>query len=515
MPDFADLILENANVITGDPERAGAEAVAVRGGRILMAGSNREAADLKDRGTRTIDCQGKTVVPGFNDAHCHLFSLVRKLFSLDLSPGAVRSIEDIKRLIRNKVRYTPEGTWISGTDYNDFYLAEKRHPTRRDLDEAAPLHPIILSHRSLHACVLNSAALKLAGITNESEAPPGGVIGRDLETGEPNGVLYEMLGYIRGRIIPPITEAEMDWGFSEANRRFLALGITSLGEATVTNGLSQWRTFHRLKQDGLLKSRISMMIGPEALAEFKESGLATGAGDYNLRLGSLKIVLSQATGKLRPAQPELNQMVIEADGAGFQVAIHAIERKEVEAAVAALECARRNTGLERRHRIEHCSECPPALRRRLGRIQAVIVSQPPFIYYSGERYLSTVDPEAQKWLYPFKSLVDCGLTVAGSSDSPVVPNNPLMGMYAAVTRRAENGQEVLPAEAVSARRALEMYTRNAAYVTGEENVKGSLSPGQLADMAVLSANPLISGPEEIKNIAVEMTVLGGEVVYQA
>jgi len=192
--------------------------------------------------------------------------------------------------------------------------------------------------------------------------------------------------------------------------------------------------FWRLKQSGKLQSRLCMMVGPEGLAEFKKSGLFTGSGNHGLRVGSLKIVLSQATGQLRPSQTDLNQMVMEADRAGFQVAVHAIERNAVEAAVVALEnTSRLPRRAKLRHRIEHCSECPPDLRERLSRLRAVIVSQPPFIYYSGERYLAQVAPEVQKWLYPFKSLMDCGVIVAGSSDSPVVPNNPLMGIYAAVT----------------------------------------------------------------------------------
>ncbi len=202
----ADLILNNANVITCEPDKPDAGAIAIKGDRILMIGNDKEMGRVKGPDTRIIDCQRKTLIPGFNDAHCHIFSLVRKLFSLDLGPQAVRSIEDIKEVIRRKACFSPEGRWISGTDYNEFYLAEKRHPTRWDLDEVAPHHPIILTHRSLHAVVLNSQALKLVGITNETEEPPGGIIDRDLNTGEPNGILYEMLDYVRSRIQSPISE---------------------------------------------------------------------------------------------------------------------------------------------------------------------------------------------------------------------------------------------------------------------------------------------------------------------
>jgi predicted amidohydrolase YtcJ len=197
------------------------------------------------------------------------------------------------------------------------------------------------------------------------------------------------------------------------------------------------------------------------------------------------------------------------------VAIHAVERNAVEAAVTALEEARRQLPRQPgRQRIEHCSECPPDLRRRLGRLRAVVVSQPPFIYYSGERYLAQVSPEVQRWLYPFKSLLDEGLIVAASSDSPVAFNNPLVGIYAAVTRRAESGETITPAEAVSLEQALEMYTLNSACAASQEKLKGSITPGKLADMVVLNLNPLETAEEELKTIRVEMTIIGGEIVWE-
>ena len=314
---YADLILQNAKVVTCEPGQPTAEALAVNGERILMVGANEEVAVCKGANTQIIDCQGKTLVPGFIDAHCHIFSYVRKLFNLDLSPQKVHSIEEIKQVIRRKVRFTPKGHWISGTGYNEFYLEEKRHPTRRDLDEAAPLHPVIISHRSQHASVLNSLALQMVGIANETEEPTGGMIERDLETGEPNGILFEMDDFLRSRITSPISQNELEWGVGEANRQYLSLGITSVGEATVTNDFAQWETFKKLSavSDQLsaskkLQSRIYMMIGAKSLDDFAKEGLTTGSGDDYLRLGSLKIVLSEARGELQPSQQELNEIVL-------------------------------------------------------------------------------------------------------------------------------------------------------------------------------------------------------------
>jgi len=510
----ADLILKNANVITMDPRQPSAELVAIKNGKILLVAGKEELESVKGDETKVIDCWGRTVVPGFNDAHCHVLSFVRKLLSLDLSPSSVSSIADIKAAIRNRVQNIPPGEWLTGTDYNEFYFAEKRHPTRWDIDEVAPHHPVVLAHRSLHACVLNSQALSLAGITRETPDPPGGLIDRDLNTGEPSGLLFEMLGYIREKILPPLSEEELIKGIALANQHYLSYGITSLQEATASNNPGRWQIFQRFKDK--LKSRVYMMFGIEALSQFQEMGLTFSSGDSQLRLGGVKIMLNETTGQLHPPQPELNQQAFTVHQAGFQLAIHAIEENTVEAAITALEYAHSQLPQAgQRHRIEHCAECPPQLLKRLSKLQAVIVTQPPFLYYSGERYLAQVPASQLKWLHRIKSPLSSGLVVAGSSDSPVVPNNPLVGIYAAVTRKAESGQQLLPQECISAKEALAMYTINAAYASFEEGIKGSITPGKLADMVVLSNNLLKAPPEQIKDIQVEMTIIGGKLVWEA
>ncbi len=511
-----DLILKKANVITVDPRQPTAELVAIKGDKILLVAGNEDLESVRGAKTKVIDCHGKTVVPGFNDAHCHVFSFLRKLLSVDLSPSSVSSISDIKAAIRQKAQNTPPGQWLAGTDYNDFYLAEKRHPTRWDIDEVAPHHPVVLSHRSLHAIVLNSPALSLAGITMETPEPPGGRIDRDLNTGEPTGLLFEMVGHIREKVMPPLSEVELTSGITLANQHYLSQGITSLQEATVVNSFSQWQKFHYFKDTDKLRSRVYIMPGIEALSQFQEAGLTFGSGNNHLRLGGVKMMLSEATGQLYPPQPELNQQAFNAHRAGFQLAIHAVQPSTVEAAIIALEYAYSQLPQAgRRHRIEHCSECPPSLLKRLSKLQAVVVTQPPFLYYSGERYLAMVPPDRLRWLYRIKSFLNSGLIVAGSSDSPVVPDNPLVGIYAAVTRQAESGQQLLPEECISANQALAMYTINAAYASFEESIKGSITPGKLADVVLLSDDPTNAPPEQIKDIKVEMTIIGGKVVWEA
>ena len=259
-----------------------------------------------------------------------------------------------------------------------------------------------------------------------------------------------------------------------------------------------------------------MMCGIETMDQFREAGLGFGSGDSHLRLGGVKIVPSWASGQLFPPQPELNRQVLSAQQAGFQVCIHAIQDKMVEAVIDALEYAQGQLPQGgRRHRIEHCSECPPHLLKRLNKLKPVIVTHPLFIHYSGDRYLATIKPEQLPWLYRFKSLINSSSVVAAGSDSPIVPDSPLVGIYGAVTRQTETGHQLSPEECISASQALAMCTINAAYASFEEDIKGSITPGKLADMVILSDDPTRVHPEQIKDIRVEMTIIGGEVIWEA
>jgi predicted amidohydrolase YtcJ len=507
----ADLVLKNARVMTMVADRPAVAMVAVEGDSISYVGSDQELDSFVGPGTRVIDCAGRAVLPGFNDAHLHLFSLVGKLLSIDLGPGSVQSIEDIKEKIREKARNTPRGTWLSGAGFNEFYLVEKRYPTRRDLDEAVPDHPVFLSHRSMHACVLNSLGLEMAGIGRETAEPPGGRIERDVATGEPNGILIGMLDYIRRGVMPPLSEAELDRAISTLDRSFLSLGITSVQDATVTNDLARWERVCRLVLNRQLRSRVTFLAGAPYWKDFQKMGLKTGSGDNLMRLGAVKFIPGAPKD-----QAELNDTALGIQQAGFQLAFHAIEEGEVTAAVSALEYVDSQSGVKgRRHRIEHCSECPDYLLDRIKKLGAVIVTQPPFIYYSGERYLVTVPESRQPWLYRLKSPLELGIVVAGSSDAPVAYENPMIGVYAAVTRRAASGQLLLREERIGIEQALALYTVNAAYASFEEKIKGSLAPGKLADMVILSSNPAQLPPEDLKDVKVDMTIIGGELVWES
>ncbi len=512
MPE-ADLILHNANILTMDSRYTHASWVAIRDGKVLALSGKEDFDPLKGAATEVIDCQDMTILPGFHDAHCHPVGFAESLVSPDLSRPTVRSISDIQNKISEVATNTPAGNWIRARGYSEFYLAEKHHPTRWDLDKATTTHPVKLTHRSGHAHVLNSLGLKLAGISIDTTEPSGSIIERDLETGEPNGVLYEMGSYL-AEVIPSLTDDEMEQGIRLASEQLVSSGITSVQDASVRNGVQRWQKFQQWKNRGSFKPRISMMIGLEALEQFQERGLLPQTSDNQLQLGSVKIIVHRATGQLNPTQQELNEKVLQIHKLGFQVAMHAVEETTIAAAYLALDYALNNLPrADHRHRIEHCSVCQPEMARLLASLGVAIVTQPAFIYYNGERYLNTVPTKQIEHLYPLATLAKAGLKVAVGSDCPVVPPNPLSGIYAAASRIAETGQSVAPKQRITAIDAIHMYTKGSAYSCFQENIKGSLTPGKLADLIVLSDNPAEVNTEEIKGLEVKMTIIDGKIVW--
>jgi hypothetical protein len=239
-----------------DPAFPHAQLVAIQDGKISAVPSNESIIDLKKRNAKLIDCKGRTILPGFIDAHFHLFGFAESLVTLNLEPrNGIQSISDIRKKIREQSQQVPLGTWIRGRGYNEFYLTEKRHPNRWDLDSVTIVHPIKLTHRSGRAYVLNSLALKLVGISKETGDPPEGLIDRDIETGEPTGLLYGMGDYL-GRAIPLLETDHLELGIKLANRELCALGITSIHDVSPRNNLERWKLIQQWKKDGLLKTRV-------------------------------------------------------------------------------------------------------------------------------------------------------------------------------------------------------------------------------------------------------------------
>ena len=509
-----NLALVNVNVLTMDAALPSAESVAVAGDRIATVGSWPDIRGLISKSTSIIDCQRLTLLPGFNDAHIHLAGLARRLQDLDCGPARAPCIAALQKLVRNQAVTQAAGSWVRGHGYDDLRMAEGRHPSRWDLDVAAPEHPVWLEHRSGHAAALNSRAMELAGIHRYTPDPPGGVIERDPGTGEPTGMLYEMHGFLRDRLGNVRGPEEFEAGMRAAGNLLNRYGITSVQDAGAGNGIERWRTFRRLQSEGVLECRITMFAGAERLGEFEDAGLVFGCGDAQLRLGHAKIMLTLTSGALHPSAKELASLLAEAHCRGFPVAIHCIEEEAIVAAAEAL-AANSIPGLV--DRIEHCAEGTPIAVQAVKRSGAAVVTNPGFIYHNGAAYREDVEEGLLPHLYPTGALHRAHVAVAFGSDAPVIDPNPWKAIYSAVTRR-DAGGTALNSESVDAQRvtvvdALRMHTAAGAEVEGNSRAKGSITAGKLADFVLVNADPLAVGEEELPEIEAVMTVVGGSVVW--
>jgi len=512
---MSDYVLFNANVITMDTSFPKAQLIAIKNGKIQSVSNNNYISKLKNSKTIVIDCKGRTIIPGIIDPHLHFFGFCERLVTLDLSPrNNIRSISDIQEKIREIARTLPPGAWIRAGGYNEFYLAEKRHPNRWDLDRATTLHPIRLTHRSGRAHVLNSLALNYINISKETADPEDGLIDRDIHTGEPTGLLFGM-EKILAKGIPPLDPDQLEKGVRLVNNELCSSGITSFHDASPRNTLNRLKMFKKWKEDGALKPRLSISLGIDGFKEYLKDSPLFRTYKNSVSVKGVKIVLHETTGKLSPAQEELNKILREIHRSGLQAVIHAVEEGAIESVCNAVEFVlKESPKLDHRHRIEHCSVCSPLLARRLGSLGIMVVTQPNFIYYNGDRYLKTVPEQNLRHLYPISTLIKNGVTVAGSSDCPVAPLNPIIGIYSAVSRKTEAGDSVLAEEKITPYEALKMFTLNAARATFEENIKGSIKAGKVADLVVLNGDPTTLSADELKDIKVEMTIIDGEIVWE-
>lgn len=507
----ADLILRNASVVTLENRQRYARTVYIKNGRIYKVSGSDIEARLADGNTLIVDCHSKTVIPAFHDAHCHIIAFAESTLNIDLSPPSIKSIEDIIDTIRKAADTTPAGQWIRGNGYDEFHLKEKRHPDRHDLDRATTRHPVKLTHRSGHAHVLNTAALQRTGITTESEEPPGGLIDRELHSGEPSGLLYGMSRYLSHHI-PDITENELTAAMVNASHKLLGLGITSLQDASPSNNYKRWQQFLRWKREGILQQRVSIMFGYDDMSQIKD---VTPIED-ELTCNAVKVMLDEVKGYLNPPRERLINILRDIHDGGYQAALHVVEESTADAAVDALaHIPGRNANRERRHRLEHCSICTPSIARRIAGLGILVVTNPSFIYSSGDRYLSEVPSEQLQHLYAIKTMLTAGIKLAAGSDAPVSTPDPLAGINAAVTRRARSGQIVRAGEAITFMDALKLYTSSAAYSCFQENQLGTIRKGKYADLVILNTDLRDVKSENITGIKVETTLLNGRIVYRS
>ena len=505
----------NGRILTMDPSLPRASLISIQGNRIAYVDRDEKIKYLKGRKTKVIDLRNKSVLPGFHDAHCHIHALAESFITPLLNRArGIRSIADIQEELKKVSQNTSVGGWIKSGGYHEFNLTDKRHPLRWDLDAVSLVHPIKITHQTGHAHVLNSLALNLVGISRETPDPPNGIIDRDFDTGEPTGLLYGM-GDLLVSKIPPVNIQDLEAGIKKVNQELLSMGITSIQDASARNNIQSWHMFQNWKTHKMLKSRVCMMLGLQGFQTLSSHSYSTELDSDHLRLGGVKIMVDETTGQVSPCQAELNSLVFKVHQAGFQVIIHAIEKAAIETACAALEYAlRKSPRANHRHRIEHCSICPPILAKRLASLGVIVVTQPAFIYYNGERYLQTIPAKQLAFLYPIATFLKHKIQVAGSSDCPIIPPDPLKGIFAATSRRSQEGEIILPEERIPVEEALRMFSINPASAIFEESRRGTITPGKLADLVVLNGDPTQLPLEAIPDLNIEMTILDGQVVWE-
>ncbi len=532
--EIKKLALTNGNVITVDEGNPRAQAVYIIGERIVKVGSDGEIGGLIDAATDVIDLEGRTVVPGFVDCHAHPMGYGQSLMNVNCCTPPKRSIEDIVESVREAAEEKGDGEWILGRGYDDFKLAEKRHPNRWDLDRAAPDNPVIITRLCGHISVANSLALENAGITKDTKDPEGGEIDRDPETGEPTGVLRGGARAPFRELIPPPDLEKLKKSIELAAEEFLARGVTSVSDAGVRDPLTV-KAYQAAVRDGM-PIRVNLMMSREILDHLSELGLETGFGDERLRIGAIKMVFDGSfsgrtaamfepfkdtpgnTGILYTSQEELNEGVLASHEAGFQVGVHAIGDRAISGVLDAYEVAlERLPKADHRFRIEHCGINNPEIVSRIRSLGVIPVPQPIFLWGEGESYRAGLDVKRANWAYPVNTWMDEGITVALSSDCPATSGeeliSPLLGIHVAVNRKTDAGNDIGPAQRIGIEEAIRAYTLNGAIATFEEETKGSIEPGKLADLVVLSEDPVEVAPGTIKDVGVEITIVGGRIAY--
>jgi predicted amidohydrolase YtcJ len=518
---YADLVLLNGNIVTMDSEQPKAQAVAIKNGKFVAVGADKQILSYVGKSTKKIDLKGKTVVPGFVDAHVHGASLGRVLSQINLRN--VKSIREIQRKVKQQAEKTAEGKWIIGRGWDQDKLTERRYPSRFDLDQAAPRHPVFLLRVCGHLGVVNSKAMRLAEITKQTELPEGGCIDRAPETGEPNGVLRENALNLIYNVLPKSSEEDLTSTCLLACQKMVEEGITTAH--WIINSASEFHVLQKMNSHNMLPMRIYVLIPVEILDNLIELGLSTGFGSDKIRVGSVKILADgslgartaalkqpyndapETEGMMLYSQNQLEKFVQKAHEADLQLAIHVIGDKTVEMVLKVLEKELRKAPKENhRHRLEHVSVLNPRLIKKIKEIDIVASVQPHFVV-SDFWVVDRLGQARAKWAYAFKSLLKEGIVAMGGSDAPVEPVSPILGIFAAAARKT------FPQERLTVDEALRLYTVNAAYGSFEEDVKGSIEKDKFADLVVLSRDLYKTAPQQIKDIKVEMTIVGGNIVY--
>ncbi|QPC43255.1 amidohydrolase [Kaustia mangrovi] len=531
----ADIILVGGRVWQGLAEGF-AEALAISGDKVLAAGPRAEIEALAGPGTRRIDLAGRLAIPGINDAHMHLLPYGTTMTEVDLRPSAVKTMDEVLERIAERARELAPGQWVLARGYDDSKLAEKRHPHRRELDAAAPDNPVYAVRTCGHVAVANTKALELAGIGHNTPSPYGGLIER--RDNELTGLLAETGREAVIDVLPELTVDDLVGSIERGGKDLLRYGITSVMEAAIgiRDGWTEMEAYRKAHRTGRLPVRVyGCLMGDKTrsiLDKAVPEGLVTGVGDDMFRIGPVKIFTDGSAGGRTAAMTtpylgtndkgllcltdeDCEDLVMTTHRHGYQMAIHAIGDAAIAQVLAAYEKAlAAEPAPGRRHRIEHCGWLSREQIAQMQRLEVIPAPQPSFIYYFGDLYNQVLGEERSAFSYPMRAFIEAGLHPSASTDCPVTEIDPFPVIYSMVTRKTDRGTVIGADQAMSLAEALHAYTYEAAYGAHDETRKGRLVPGQYADVAILSRDMFDGPPEAILETVCDMTVLGGEVVYE-
>lgn len=530
-----DLILYNGVVITVDSTFSTGQAVGIAGERIVAVGQNDAVLSLAGPKTRRIDLSGRTVVPGFIDTHNHM--LAAGLADLKVNVADARSMADVLAAIGTRVKQTPKGQWVETSGaWHESKLKEQRLPTRWDLDTVSPDHPVYVA-RGGHTVVVNSLALTMAGITKETPSPEGGEIIKDPKTGEPTGLLFEgpAIAFVRKLMPAPTRQQKLD-ALKRIMPKYLAVGLTGVREAGLS--LDDIDVYRELQRKGELSIRTTAMLrftGQEPterlVAVFDSADALRRLNDATFRLDGIKLVLDGGIETAYMSEPYANDphhygvqtiptekvrdIVWLGQRRGWRMGFHAVGDRAIDTILAVYEEANTTQSIVgKRWSIEHAIYPSPDATARMKALGLVINSQTAHLYALGANMVTYWGTARANTATPNRTWLDAGLIVPGGSDAPVCPYAPLLIIQTEVTRQTDVAGILGPDQRVSRQEALRMHTIWGAYATMEETVKGSIQPGKLADLVVLTDNPLTAPEARLKDITVGMTVVGGKVVYE-
>ena len=537
--DTVDLVFVNANVYTGNKAQPRADAVAVKGDRIVFVGANDRARKLAGDPTRIVDLRGRTVVPGLTDAHCHIFGVGEREMNLNLEGTSTRA--EFLAKVKERVAQAESGKWVTGRGWIETFWTPPEFPTAADLDAIAPDHPVFLTRADGHAAVANTAALRIAGITADTANPFGGEILKDKASGAPTGMLLDHAQELVEKHIPAPSPADKEQALLLGAKRSIELGWTQVQNAG--SSIAESDLMRRLYASGQLKLRIyNAVSGPgEAADRLLTDGAIVGEHGGRFTQRSIKFYADGALGSRGAA---LLEKYADADTSGFftnkpedlrpafenalqrgiQVQTHAIGDRAnrmvldlYETVFKAVPAGERKIR-EPRWRIEHAQVLSRADIPRFKKLDVIASMQPSHAISDLFFAPSRLGQDRLAGAYAWKELIKSGAVVAGGSDAPVERGEPMIEFYAAVARKSLKGESKEgwhPEQAVSREEALKMFTMWPAYAAFEEKDKGSLEPGKLADLTVLSADIMKIPEAEILQTRCVMTVIGGEVVYEA